>query len=284
MKLKKLLTYDFIRDFSQLLHTEFEKKLFIASLRNYCSYGNPLRFHNFAFSMRELILVIIDRKAPPASVRQACWYQKESEKRDVTRRQQVKFCIQGFLSDSYFDDELLDEWNEVINNFLKDFNFFNTYTHINEKHFEPCPQKFYDDMKKIIQLTKTVLKQLSLQEHIAIESLKKHCNCVIKEYLVENLPEKLSILANNCILEEVSCEEAKIEEAKIKDIDCENISILVEGEINVTQEYGKGEDFTTLNESYPFSVSALFSVKDPKIINIDYSQIEDNIDTSKWYE
>ncbi|WP_225307604.1 pPIWI-associating nuclease domain-containing protein [Nitrincola iocasae] len=35
--------------------TEFEDKLFVGALRNFCSYLNPLRFNNFAFAMRELL-------------------------------------------------------------------------------------------------------------------------------------------------------------------------------------------------------------------------------------
>lgn len=68
MKLKKLLELDFMVKFKSTLETEFEKELFIASLRNYASHGNPLRFHNFAYTMRELILHVIARKAPEEKV------------------------------------------------------------------------------------------------------------------------------------------------------------------------------------------------------------------------
>ena len=69
MKLKKLLSLDFMQEFQSLLDTDFEHKLFVSSLRNYASHGNPLRFHNFAFSMRELVLHVIERKAPVKKVR-----------------------------------------------------------------------------------------------------------------------------------------------------------------------------------------------------------------------
>jgi len=97
MKLKHLLQYDFIKAFEKLLVTDFERKLFVASLRNYCTHGNSLRFHNFAFSMRELVLQVIARKAPNNDVMKASWYERESEKFEVTRRQQLKYCAQGVL-------------------------------------------------------------------------------------------------------------------------------------------------------------------------------------------
>jgi len=68
MKLRKLPQLDFMMEFQELLETDFEKKLFVASLINYASHGNPLRFHNFAFSMRELVLHVLDRKAPDTKV------------------------------------------------------------------------------------------------------------------------------------------------------------------------------------------------------------------------
>lgn len=61
MKLKKLQSLDFVNDFMSHLETDFEKELFTACLRNYASHGNPLRFHNFAFSIRELIKHIIEK-------------------------------------------------------------------------------------------------------------------------------------------------------------------------------------------------------------------------------
>ena len=141
MKLKKLLDHDFIKQFESLLATDFERELFKAALRNYCSHGNPLRFHNFAFSMRELVLHIIDRKAPDSKVKAASWYEPESDKFAVTRRQKLKYCAQGFLSDGYLSDYALDDLNQSIKDYLKEFNFFNKYTHITEKHFKACRRK-----------------------------------------------------------------------------------------------------------------------------------------------
>ena len=121
MKLKKLLDHGFIKEFDKLLVTEFEKDLFVSSLRNYCSHGNPLRFHNFAFSMRELVLQVIDRRAPNEQVKSAVWYTKESDRFEVTRRQKLKFCAQKYISDSYLDEYTLDDLDESIKEYLKEF-------------------------------------------------------------------------------------------------------------------------------------------------------------------
>lgn len=78
--------------FKATLETEFEKDLFTASLRNYASNGNDLRLHNFACTMRELILHVIAPKAPEEKVIGAPWYVRTDPNKKVTRKQQLKYC------------------------------------------------------------------------------------------------------------------------------------------------------------------------------------------------
>ncbi|MCG6238884.1 hypothetical protein [Vibrio diabolicus] len=276
MKLKHLLQYDYIKDFEELLVTDFERDLFVASLRNYCSHGNPLRFHNFAFSMRELVLQIINRKAPDSVVKKASWYEKESEKFDVTRRQKLKYCAQGYLSDSYLDEFTLEELNQSIKDYLKEFNFFNKYTHITEKHFKACPKKFYADMKYIIQRSREVIEEIDSMENLVVNSIPDTVQDHIFDYIINNFPSELDILASNVIVDSVSPEELEVTY-----LENNGITVAVSGTVYVSQEYGKGEDFTALSENYPFSVSVALPVDDPSDITVDESDFE--IDTSSWF-
>ncbi|WP_432454841.1 hypothetical protein ACRRS0_05145 [Agarivorans sp. QJM3NY_29] len=277
MKLKKLLQHDFIKEFQGVLVTDFEKELFRASLRNYCSHGNPLRFHNFAFSMRELVLLVIDRRAPNDKALKASWYEVESDRFEVTRRQKLKFCAQGYLADTYLDSDGLDEVNASIKEFLKKFNFFNKYTHITEKHFTPCPKKFYSDMKYIIELSQEVIEEIALLESYVISRVEDYLQEVIFDKVVNNFPDELSILASNVIIEQVHPE--KLELVGISE---SKVVIDVEGTVYVSQEYGKGGDFVVMSNGYPFSVTLDASVSDPSDIGLDANDIE--IDNSSWFE
>lgn len=276
MKLKHLLQYDYIKDFEELLVTDFERDLFVASLRNYCSHGNPLRFHNFAFSMRELVLQIINRKAPDSVVKKASWYEKESDRFDVTRRQKLKYCAQGYLADSYLDKFTLEELNQSIKDYLKEFNFFNKYTHITQKHFKACPKKFYSDMKYIIQRSREVVEEIDSMENLVVSSIPVSVQGHIFDYIINNFPSELDILASNVIVDSVSPEELAV--TYLED---NGITVAVSGTVYVCQEYGKGEDFTALSENYPFSVSIDLSVDDPTDITVNESDFE--VDTSSWF-
>lgn len=277
MKLKKLLSHDFIKKFNELLVTDFEKELFIASLRNYCSHGNPLRFHNFAFSMRELVLQVIDRKAPNAEVKSTVWYEKEGDKFDVTRRQKLKFCAQRFLSDAYLDEGTLDDLNESIKEYLKEFNFFNKYTHITEKHFRACPRKFYDDMKYITQRSSEVIEELDSLEQSVVEMLELNIQDRVFEAVINSTPDELMILAHRVIVEEISPEKMVIES-----LNKNGITIRVDGIIYVTLEYGKGDDFCEISNNFPFNISVNACVENPEKISVEPNGLE--VDTSSWYE
>lgn len=276
MKLKKLLGHDFIMEFELLLETDFERELFRAALRNYCSHGNPLRFHNFAFSMRELVLHIIDRKAPDSKVKKASWYEPESDKFAVTRRQKLKYCAQGFLSDGYLSNDALDDLNQSIKDYLKEFNFFNKYTHITEKHFKACPKKFYEDMKYIVERSSEVVEDLDSLENLVINSVPESLQEKLFLEVINSFPDELSILASNVIVEQVSPEVLEVESLE------ENcITVSVSGTVYVTQEYGNGEDFTEIGGNYPFSISIGMSPASPEEIKINPNEFK--VDTSSWF-
>lgn len=277
MKLKKLLTLDFIQDFQELLSTDFEHKLLVASLRNYASHGNPLRFHNFSFSMRELVLHIINRRAPIKVVKQAVWYKKESETYEVTRRQQLKYCAQGNLSDDYLGEYILEELNEGVSGFLKEFRFFNKYTHITEKHFETCPKQFFEDAKCIVEIAKDSISQIQDIEQLVVEVLEEKIHDSVVSTAVQAIPDSLSLLANHVFIDYT-----EVEGIEVDKIGIEYIHVIASGIVYVEQEYGPKNDLCVINQSYPFSLGMKAHVSNPNDFIIESEEL--SIDTSSWYE
>jgi len=277
MKLKKLLSLDFMKEFQSLLETEFEHKLFIASLRNYASHGNPLRFHNFAFSMRELVLHVIERKAPVKKVRVVNWYERESEQHEVTRRQQLKYCAQSNIADSYFDEYFQEDMNQGISEFLKEFHFFNKYTHITEKYFEACPKKFFEDAKFVVKIAKDALSQIDDLERLVIESLEAKVHDSVVSTAVSAIPDSLSLLANH-----VFVDYSEVDEIECIGIDHEFIYVTATGTVYVDQEYGPKNDLCTISASYPFSLEMKAHVDNPNDFTVEGEEL--NVDTSSWYE
>lgn len=88
-------------------HWGFEAELFDAALGNLDDRQNPLRFNNFAYSVRETVRHVLKRLAPDREVQRSQWYQNETEsQKGVTRRQCAHFAAQRVLSDDYVKNSL----------------------------------------------------------------------------------------------------------------------------------------------------------------------------------
>jgi hypothetical protein len=57
------------------LNKGFEENLFLASLRNLSDIGNPLRFNNFAYAIREIISILLHRLSSDEDIIKCSWYQ-----------------------------------------------------------------------------------------------------------------------------------------------------------------------------------------------------------------
>ena len=64
----------------QHLAPGFEQELFLAAIANVDDTSNKLRLNNFAYSMRELIRVVLERLAPDEEVVNAPWFEPNDKK------------------------------------------------------------------------------------------------------------------------------------------------------------------------------------------------------------
>lgn len=276
MKLKKLQEIDFIQRFGRQLETDFEKNLYNSCLRNYASHGNPLRFHNFAFVFRELMTHIINRKAPVKKVMKAPWYEKVSEFREVTRKQQLKYCAQYKLSDEYLGEEFLNELNDSLIEMEDGYNYLNKHTHITEKYLSPSPVDFFNAARNIIQTATQILESIDDCKNEVITLLEHKIREAVDDMATSSLPDELSIIANHSYIEY-----AYVEHFGIDSLDDEFINIYASGMVSVTQEYGPSNDSLTLEEEYPFNVRMRSQLNSPETLEILSNELD--VDTSSWY-
>lgn len=127
-----------IKEIIERLSGDFEHDLFEASLHNLDDSSNKLRFNNFAYSIRELTRHILARLAPDKNVINTTWYKPiDTERPDfITRKQRMRYAIQGGLSNEYVSSSLgidVDEIGKKINDTI---DILSKYTHINPKTFD----------------------------------------------------------------------------------------------------------------------------------------------------
>lgn len=276
MKLKQMMEMDFIRDFRTHLETPFEHQLFDASLRNYCSHGNPLRFNNFAFAMRELVTNILNRKAPEQDVISAPWYIQESPDRKVTRKQQLKYCAQKHIPDILISVETLEKINEKTKRYNKEYSIFNKYTHITEKYFNNESKAVFDEVKQLIELTSKAYDIFDDLENVMSEEVLESISAEIREVTRDNIPGEVDILSSSTLVDD-----SEVTDIRLITMTNEFIYFLIKGTIYITRQYGKGEDFYASGDHYPFWFAVSVSAQDFNSVNP--LNVNIMVDTSEWY-
>ena len=120
------------------LKTSFEKDLLEAVLFNIEDSRNKLRLNNFAYAARELTRHFLERLAPDEDVCNAPWFKPHNPEKPnmITRVQRMKYAIQGYLSDEFFERELNVDFTEVSKNLKNSIDDLSKYTLVNPETFD----------------------------------------------------------------------------------------------------------------------------------------------------
>lgn len=271
-----MMEMDFIRDFRTHLETPFEHQLFEASLRNYCSHGNPLRFNNFAFAMRELVTNILDRKAPEQDVISAPWYTQKPSEKKVTRKQQLKYCAQKHIPDNIISKNTREQIEEKTNNYIKKFRIFNKYTHVTEKYFKNEAKAVFDEVKQLIELTSKAYDIFDDFENLISEEVRASIDSEIREITREKIHDEIDALSSNTIVDN-----SKVTGVRLITMNKKFLYFLIEGEIYITRQYGKRDDFAEACDHYPFWFAVSVSSQD--FTKVKPLNVKVMVDTSAWY-
>ena len=201
MKLKRIKKIPEIERLYLNLEGEFERDLLTHALRNYCTMGCPIRFNNFAYVMRELLTVALNRMAPAERVTKAQWYERESDEFEVTRKQQLKYCAQGYFIDSLLPDYVEDEKDELLRDFTKLYRKLNQYTHISPKYKGMLPKASFEFLMDLVETFSAILElSLLIKKHI-IQSVEESVREIIFNHLAFESHEALIEFSGQTIVE-----------------------------------------------------------------------------------
>lgn len=283
MKINKLLKHKFVSEFIDHLDDEFEKTLFVAALRNYCSHGNPIRFNNFAFAMRELLQHVLDRKAPEDKVCNCVWFSPDPKNNNKpTRRQQLKYCMQAGLQDNLLSDEIKSDMEILINNYNSHVSDLNSYTHISKKTFGQASKKSYEQLKAVLTTFNSAMG--------IIEEGKKEVVAYVPEKLGDYLEAEVRVEIP-AALDEISThtyvEDVELVGFSVSEIDHEYIYIEGESTAYVTLNYGSSSDFkrgdgVSLNDNFPVLFKCKAKANNPKRAFVVKGSIKAVNDS--WYQ
>ncbi|MEL3926354.1 hypothetical protein V1669_02970 [Aeromonas enteropelogenes] len=282
MKLKKIKEHSFIQDFSIYLETEFEKRLFESALRNYCSIGNPIRFNNFTFAMRELLKHVLARKAPEDKIVKCVWFRPDAKNNGhPTRRQQLKYCMQAGLQDSLLSEEIKDDINELINQYNAHITDLNGYTHISEATYGENPQESYRKLKSVICTFNEAMKIIEQGKSEVLAYIPDRLGEYVEREITSEIPQALDELSSHTFIEEV-----QLDGFVVDSIDHEFIHITGSSTAYVTLNYGSNSDRKrgdghSMNDNFPVSFKCKAKVNNPKRAFVIRDSI--SVSNASWY-
>ena len=270
-----------IDEIEEVLAEGFERDLFAASQNNLNDKSNPLRLNNYSYAMRELTRHILHRLAPDKNVLNCDWYKNETDKDNgITRKQRAYYAVQGGLNDSYVQNTLSLEVEEIHKGLVKAINKLSKFTHIEPRVFG-LPDATVDAMaSETTEAVNGFLATISDCRRLIIDSLWEQIDsAVIDETLRETIQAIDELAANHSI------DEVYTDRVEIYEITHEFIMFRVNGSIDCELQWGSNSDRrrgdgAVLQQSYPFTCELISPVYEPEAVE----SIEESlgVDTSSW--
>lgn len=265
------------------LASGFETELFEAALINLQDPKNPLRFNNFAYSVRETVRHVLKRLAPDEQVLRCQWYKTETGKRGgVTRKQRAYFAVQGGLSDAYVKESLGLDTDADHNALSSAIDGLNKYTHIEPSTFGVPDAQVellaVQTLSAVADLLKTIAEcRRRILGHLETEVDSAAVDEVLSDSLIG-----IDELASHFSVQDVS-----VGTVKVTAIDHERIHIEVKGSIDCILQFGSNSDVrrgdgAEIPQSFAFSCKLFCPVDDPDELSV----VEDSVgvDTQAWQD
>ena len=275
---------------SEHLLLGFEKDLFLASLNNLSDKGNPLRFNNFAYCMREIITLILARYSSDDDILKCCWYKNETNKEDgVTRAQRVKYSIQGGFNDlrvfeilELDEDDDKDFIKDTLKSFTKLFRELNEHTHLREKRFNIGDELCESLAFQVLGVMKEILM---LIEDLRVQ-IKSHIEGEIDDALISEIVtttfNELDILSTHTMVDD-----SELDSFYVETISSEYVEVKGYGTVYCDLQYGSGSDMrngigASISQSFPYNFTIHAKLNDLHNLELGGAGIE--VDTDSWYE
>ncbi|MES9844931.1 MAG: hypothetical protein ABW131_09825 [Candidatus Sedimenticola sp. 6PFRAG5] len=258
------------------LTTDFEKKLFSASVAYLENSEDPLRINSFAYSLRELIRNIFEARAPEGKIKSCSWFKKETDNGKPSRKQRYIYCVQGGLSHKFVKEDLgmdvLEPWKQI----KKTIDSLSKFTHVNDSTFDitdaEC-DKLSEEALGILLSIFDMVEETRSELHYELSS---HIDAELMNTFISNSMPDIDILSHQSYVEH-----SEVTDYELVDIDNLELTFKGGGNAHVSQNYGKGDDACEINEEYPFAFTGSSSVAKPYELSIPPESIA--IDTSSWF-
>ncbi|NWL08985.1 hypothetical protein [Pseudomonas hunanensis] len=265
---------------------QFERQLYEAAMANLEDRRNKLRFHNFAFAMRELVGHTLKRLAPDAEVQKCIWWQQKAADvvPQVTRIERCIYATQGGLSNHYMRTKLrLDfaqEFAELRNAVVR----LNGYVHITPEVFQLEDVDIERLAAETIEAVAGLMGCIQEGRSAVGDRLSRAISDTTVQQIVGDSLDAVDELATHYSLEEIY-----VDSHEVTSITSDAIHIRVSGSLGVTLQWGSNSDLrrgdgVELDESFDFTCELTCEAANPDPEALDFVQDSLMVDTAEWHD
>ncbi|GHE80219.1 hypothetical protein GCM10011501_05070 [Thalassotalea profundi] len=268
---------------SSILLDGFEVELLDSAFINLLT-PNPLRLNNFAYALRELTRHMLHRLAPNDELEKCCWFKPDSTSSNgITRKQRIKFCIQGGLSDFYVEKKLrIDEIDTVTTDLVAIISQLSNFTHIERATFNIDEAEVEKVAIECLDATLAFVNKINeLRELVAEKLFGDISDNLMKRINSESVAELMEISTHQFV------EDITAETVSNISINSSSLEMTVVGTIYAQLMYGSAsdrrkEDGAEIPVSFPVTSSIEVIFKQPLGCEMNLDSF--NVDISSWYE
>lgn len=130
-------------------------------------------------------------------------------------------------------------------------------THITEESLESQPKDFFDKAKLLIELCNKIFANFGDQERILTDSIIDEVSDHVNDVTRDNTPDEVDILSSQTIVD--GCIVESIEPLSLTEY---YVYPLVRGTLEITHQYGRGDDYLAQGDSYPFKFAVSVRASD----------------------
>lgn len=268
------------------LNSGYEREFFDACLKNLSAIDNRLRLSNFAYSLRELIREVLEDRAPDDRIKNCCWYQpffNDKGKVVITRKQRMKYTIQGGLSDKTIGEEMVSMIEENTKAVVEQYDDLSKFTHITRDIFETDEDEIDVLAKKpLIALIKLLHTIESAKKQFSVQVIDKVSEELFNVFLYETIDEI------DCLSTHHYIKFFHLGEANVTGINDSTICFNAKGSVYVHLQYGSDYDLRIdngLETDIDCPFEAHFSAPIPdKLKEVQLKLDAFDVDTDGYYE
>jgi len=259
------------------LPDQFSQNCLMGALHVLTQPENPMRAHQFAATLRQLMDHVLALMGPDADVMRCSWFEQLKDREGPTRRQRALYACRGGLTDEFLKNTLKLDPKNLHRGFSATFEELNNRVHVQADTVLDDPADVEDFVNNALAALNDVFETIDELHAQVADALGQALHGEAMSAFLGETIQELDLLAGH----HYETGSVWIGDAKVISLDADALHCQVKGSVDVTLVYGSKGDPAEIAEQFPFECTTVAPATNPT--EFDSEQTEMKVDTSSWY-